>query len=369
MTRTSTPRPRPGHRSPQRIALATFGALALVACSTGGTEAEDAGDIDGEGIHVVFLAEQSSIRFAAADVPHFLTAVIETCPSCTTDSASASSQDQQNQQASAAIADGADVLVVAPLDSAAAASLAQEATAAGVAVVSYDSLVTGAPLDAYVTFDSGAVGQIGAQTVLASNPEPDAVVIELDGDEANSNAAWVARGAAEVLQGSIEVAYQAFVPDWSGDNAYELMADALAELGDRPLAGVVAANDGIAGGVARALRDAGWTGDLPPISGQDAEVAALRRLLSGDQAVTAYKPMKDLAAAAAEVALQLGRGEEPTATTTTMDNGAGQVPTVLLEPTAVTASDLADTVIADGFTTRDALCAGAASQLCADAGL
>lgn len=367
MIRTSTPLRRPGRRSPLRLALAALGALALAACSAG--EDDDDAGTDGEGVHVVFLAEQTSIRFASADVPHFLTAVIEACPSCATGSALASDQEQQNGQASAAIADGADVLVVAPLDSAGAAALAQEAAAAGVAVVSYDSLVTGAALDAYVTFDSGVVGQIGAQTVLASDPAPGAVVIELDGDEANSNAAWVARGAAGVLEGNIEVAYQAFVPDWSGDNAYELMTEALSELGDRPLAGVVAANDGIAGGAARALRDAGWTGDLPPISGQDAEVAALRRLLSGDQAVTAYKPMKDLAGAAAEVALQLGRGEQPTATTATTDNGAGQVPTVLLEPTAVTASDLSSTVIADGFTTLDALCAGAASRLCADAGL
>jgi ABC-type xylose transport system, periplasmic component len=194
-------------------------------------------------------------------------------------------------------------------------------------------------------------------------------VVVLGGDEANSNAKWVDEGASSVLDGQIEVGYHAWVDGWSGDVAHDKMVEALAQLGDRPLAGVVAANDGIAGGAARALREAGWKGELPPISGQDAEVAALRRLLSGDQAVTAYKPMSKLAAAAAEVALQLGRGQTPTSTTATMDNGTGLVPSVILDPTAVESADISSTVIADGFMTLDALCAGAASALCSQAGL
>lgn len=367
MTRRPTLRTRLGtRRSVLLAALASFGVLTLSSCSSG--DATEPSADDGAGVHVVFLAEQTSLRYPSADMPHLAAAVIRACPQCAVETILAADQDEQNRQAATAIADGADVLVVAPIDSAGAATLAEDASSAGVAVVSYDSLITGAAVDAYVTFDSGEVGQIGARAVLDSDPAADAVVVDLGGDANNSNALWVRQGATEVLDGSIEVAYQAFVPGWSSDNAYDLMTEALGVLGDRPLAGVIAANDGIASGAARALRDAGWTGELPPISGQDAEVSALRRLLSGEQAVTAYKPIDQLAQSAAEVALQLGRGE-PASATTTMDNGAGPVPTVLLVPTAVTSSNLASTVIADGFTTLDALCAGSASTLCSEAGL
>lgn len=378
----STTRRRTRCRGRVGLTLAVVAGLALSACSSGGDQsgalqsgqaggasagAQSGGD-GGAPIHLTFLAERTSVRWVAADVPNFSVSVLDACPSCTVDSMVAESQEQQNQQATTAISQGADVLVVAAIDSAAAAPIVEKAASAGVPVVSYDSLITGAKVDGFVTFDSGRVGEIGAQAVLDSDPAADAVVVVLGGDEASSNAKWVDEGATSVLDGKIEVGYHAWVEGWSGDVAHDKMLDALAQIGDRPLAGVVAANDGIAGGAARALREKGWKGTLPPISGQDAEVAALRRLLSGDQAVTAYKPMAKLAKAAADVALQLGRGQTPSTTTTT-DNGAGQVPSVILDPAAVGASDISSTVIADGFTTLDALCAGAASALCAQAGL
>lgn len=318
--------------------------------------------------HIAFLAEKTSLRYEASDVPNFQIDLANSCPECSVDVYFASTQDEQNEQATKALQDGATVLVVAPKDSAGAATIAQQAKSADAKVISYDSLVTGAEIDAFVTFDSGKVGAIGAQAVLDAAPAAGAVVVELDGDAGNSNAAWVARGAKSVLDGKITTGFQAWVPDWSAENAETAMQQALAQLHGQPIAGVVGANDSIAKGAAKALRDAGYEGTLPPISGQDADVAALQRLLTGEQAVTAYKPMPQLAKAAADMALALGRGE-PISTTTTTDNGAGAVPTTLLDPTAVTAANLAETVLADEFTTVEALCAGAASQACVTAGL
>jgi D-xylose transport system substrate-binding protein len=374
-TTTAFPPGRLRRRGAALAVLAASTGLALSACSAGQSQSGAPGQSGGgsqsggPAVHVAFIAEQTSVRWVASDVPNFEVAVIDDCPDCTVETAVASSQDEQNQLAAQSIANGADVLVVASIDSAGAADIARQASDAGVPVIAYDSLITGAAVDAFVTFDSGMVGQIGAQAILDSDPPSDGVVVVLGGDEGSANAAWVDEGASSVLDGKIEVAYHAYVPGWSSDEARTLMKDALEKIGDRPLAGVLAANDGIASGAAQALRESGRTAPLPPISGQDAEVSALRRLLSGEQAVTAYKPMKDLAQTAAGVALQLARGQQPSAATTTMDNGAGQVPTVLLEPTAVTADDIASTVLADGFTTVDALCAGSASALCEEAGL
>lgn len=348
------------------LLLATTGALS--ACSHDATTTSQPGAAAKASPHIAFLAEKTSLRYEASDVPNFQIDLATSCPTCTVDVYFAATQDEQNQQAAQALRDGATVLVVAPKDSAGAATIAQQATSADARVISYDSLITGAAIDAFVTFDSGKVGAIGAQAVLDANPAPGAVVVELDGDAGNSNAAWVARGATSVLDGKITTGFQAWVPDWSADNAEVAMRQALTALDGTPIAGVVGANDSIAKGAAKALRDAGYEGTLPPISGQDADVAALQRLLTGEQAVTAYKPMPQLAQAAADMALALGRGES-IRTTTTTDNGAGAVPTTLLDPTAVTAANLAATVLADEFTTVEALCAGVASQACVSAGL
>ena len=344
------------------VLLAATGTL--TACSHDATTAAPAKASP----HIAFLAEKTSLRYEASDVPNFQIDLAASCPGCTVDTYFASTQDEQNQQAAQALRDGATVLVVAPKDSAGAATIAEQARTASAKVISYDSLITGAPIDAFVTFDSGQVGAIGAQAVLDSHPAPGAVVVELDGDAGNTNAAWVASGAKSVLDGKITTGFQAWVPDWSAANAEIAMEQALEKLHGTPIAGVVGANDSIAKGAAKALREAGYTGTLPPISGQDADVAAMQRLLTGEQAVTAYKPMPELARAAAEMALAMGRGEAVT-TTTTKDNGAGAIPTTLLQPTGVTAANLASTVIADEFTTVEALCAGSASQACVSAGL
>ena len=357
------------NRGWRQAAVVVACALSLGALAACGSDEASGTNDDDAALKIVFLAETSSMRYVASDSPEFEVAILEACPECQVQTLFSASQEEQNQQAKDVLAEGADVIVVAPVNSGEAAEIATAASAKDVPVICYDSLITGAPVDAYVTFDSGKVGEMGAQAVLSAKHADDAVVVVLAGDEASNNAVWVDDGASSVLEGKIDVGYHAWVDGWSKDNAVVEMKKAIEELDGTPIAGVVAANDGIAAGAAQALHEAGWKSPLPPISGQDAEVTALRRLLSGDQAVTAYKSMSLLAQNASVVALELGRGKDISAATTTTDNGSGNVPTVLLDPVAVTSSDIANTVIADGHTTIDALCAGAASALCANAGL
>jgi D-xylose transport system substrate-binding protein len=130
--------------------------------------------------------------------------------------------------------------------------------------------------------------------------------------------------------------------------------------------GVYAANDGTAGGAIAAMKAAGID-PLPPITGQDAEVAAIQRILAGEQYMTVYKAIKLEAEAAAEAAVALLAGEEPAGVDDTVDNGAIDVPSILLEPVPVTAENVADTVIADGFWTVEDICTGDFADACAAA--
>jgi D-xylose transport system substrate-binding protein len=108
-----------------------------------------------------------------------------------------------------------------------------------------------------------------------------------------------------------------------------------------------------------------------PTTGQDAELAAIQRILTGEQYMTVYKAIKPEAEAAAELAVALARGEDPPSglVNDEIDNGQEQVPSVLLEPVAVTKDNVADTIVADGFWTVDQICTPRYRQACEEAGV
>ena len=141
---------------------------------------------------------------------------------------------------------------------------------------------------------------------------------------------------------------------------------AVEALSGETLDGVYCANDGTAGGAIAAMKASGAA--LVPVTGQDAEVAALQRIVAGEQYSTIYKALRLEAEMAAEIAVHVLRGE-PVATTGTADNGKKQVPAIVLDPVAVTKTNLAVTVLKDGFWTREELCTGAYAEACKAAGL
>src|SRR5690606_37497716 len=128
-------------------------------------------------------------------------------------------------------------------------------------------------------------------------------------------------------------------------------------------AGVYAANDGIASGAISALK-AAEVEPFPVVTGQDAELTAIQRILHGDQYMTVYKALREQAELAAEVAVALLRGEEVTA-----PMEVDGTPATLLDPVSVTVDDIADTVIADGFWTVEDICTAAYRDACEKAGL
>jgi D-xylose transport system substrate-binding protein len=356
---------RTTRRTASLLAGAAFLAGSLAGCGGDTTTTSAAGT---DGPHIAFLVPSTSMRSMAYDVPNFSVELAHRCPTCVVDVQTAEDQATQNAQGEKAIRDGAKAVVVVALDGTEAGDLVSAANSADVPVVAYDRLVKGAAIDYYVSFDGGAVGKLGGQAILdaVGTDTAGGAIVMLQGDTADNNAGLFAAGAHSVLDGKVDIASERYVAGWSADQAAVEMREALGDLHGRRLLGVYTAYDGLAAGALQALQEAGISG--VPITGQDAETAALQRILSGTQTMTVYKDLPGQARTTADLVADVLAGKEP-ATTGTTDNGAGAVPTVLLQPQAVGKTQVQSKVLADGYTTVDALCAGAASQVCADAGI
>jgi D-xylose transport system substrate-binding protein len=334
------------------------------------SEGGAAGEAEGEGGKIaLLLPESKTARYETQDRPNFEAKVQELCPDCEILYSNAD-QDaaQQQQQAESALVDGAEVMVLDPVDSQSAAVIVQQAESQDVPVISYDRLITDAPIDYYISFDNEKVGQLQGQWMV-DNVSDGGTIVMINGAPTDNNAGLFKAGAHSVIDESgLEVGQEYDTPDWSPDEAQREMEQAITALGVENIDGVYAANDGTAGGAIAAMKGAGFE-ELPPTTGQDAELAAIQRIIAGEQGMTVYKAIKPEAEQAAELAVALLRGEEPDFDFVDVDNGQGQVPSILLEPVVVTADNIADTVVADEFWSVEDICEGEFADACADAGL
>lgn len=347
-------------------------ATTAVAVSLSALAASCAGDPGSERQIALLLPESKTARYESHDRPAFVDRVGELCDECETLASNAGqSASRQQAQAEAAITNGADVLVLDPVDSTSAAVIVRHAERSGVSVITYDRLVLDAPVAFHVTFDNERVGAMQAEALLdAIGDAGDGVLVVLNGSPTDDNAAQFRSGASTVFDtAGVEIGVEADIPDWSPDQAQEAMERALTTLGRDRIAGVYAANDGIASGAIAAMKAAGLD-PLPPVTGQDAELAAVHRILAGEQHMTVYKAVRTQARAAAELAVSLARsGETPDGVRTTwVDNGFGRIPALQLEPLLVTRDTIATTVVADGFWSVADVCDGFEAE-CAAAGL
>ncbi|WP_307847315.1 substrate-binding domain-containing protein [Streptomyces sp. F63] len=297
--------------------------------------------------------------------------VRELCPTCTVRySPSGPDAAAQQQQLRALLTSGIDVLILGSVDSRAARPTVRGAAAAGVPVVAYDQLARG-PISGYVSYNGKEIGRLQATALLralGSNASRIRIVM-LNGSPTDPNAADLKKGALSVLKGRVQIAKRYEVLNWDPANAYADMTAAIADLGPERIHGVYAANDGIASGAIAALRSAGVR-PLPPITGQDADLAAVQRIITGEQLMTVYKPFAPEARAAAEMAVALGRGESVDAIATgTVSNGSRRaIPAVVLEPISLTAGTVG-TVIRRGKYTTDQICTPDIRSACEEAGL
>ncbi|MFD1859208.1 sugar ABC transporter substrate-binding protein [Aeromicrobium camelliae] len=338
--------------------IVVVGTAGLAAC--GANSADDSGD--GGKTIALLLPETKTTRYEAFDKPLFEAKVKELCDDCTVNYLNADQDaSKQQQQAQSAITDGASVLVLDPVDGKAATGIVTSAQSSDVPVIAYDRFIENA--DYYISFNNERVGEMQGEALVEATGDSGDILM-LNGAPTDPNAGQFKKGAHNVLDDSgLNILAEYDNPDWSPDNAQQFTSSQLNNIDPAQLAGVYAANDGQAGGVFAALKAAGVT-EFPPITGQDAELAAIQRIISDQQYMTVYKPIKTEAERAAELAVDLINGDDPSDTT-----DFEGVPSYILEPISVTKDNVKDTVVADGFYSVDDICTTEYADACTAVGL
>jgi D-xylose transport system substrate-binding protein len=353
--------------------LAALLMLVAAGCATNEPESGGSGGGGGAKKIALLLPETKTTRYEAQDRPLFEAKVKALCSDCEIIYSNAD-QDaaKQQSQAEAALTNGAKVMVLDPVDSASAGAMVQKAKAKNVPVISYDRLILKADVDYYISFDNEKVGQLQG-TALVDKLKGDGKsgsIVMINGAPTDNNAKLFKQGAHSVIDSSgFKVAKEYDTPDWSPDKAQTEMEQAITAVGKTGFVGVYAANDGTAGGAIAAMKGQGIK-PIPPVTGQDAELAAVQRLLTGEQFMTVYKAIKPEAEGAAQLAVDLANGKNPSGSAADkVNNGQKDVPSVLLEPVAVTKDNVKDTIVADGFLKAAQICTGAAASACTQAGI
>ncbi len=343
------------------LMLAGASALAATALS-GAASAQEAATV------AFLMPDQASTRYEEHDYPGFQAAMDELCPDCTViyQNANADAALQQ-QQFNSVIAQGAKIVVLDPVDSAAAAALVEIAHSQDVKVIAYDRPIPDTPADYYVSFDNKAIGAAIAQSLVdhlkATGVPAGSGVLQINGSPTDAAAGLIRDGIDSALDASeYETLAEYDTPDWAPPKAQEWTAGQITRFGDQ-IKGIVAANDGTAGGAIAALKAAG-VNPLPPVTGNDATIAALQLIVAGDQYNTISKPSEIVARAAAEVAVAFLKGEAPEAKTTLYDT-----PSELFVPVVVTKENIKAEIFDKGIQTSEEICTGEYEAPCRELGI
>ena len=361
------------------LAIAMVVAMGLAACGgddDDGSADKASGESGGSGKTIaLLLPETKTTRYEEKDRPLFTAKVEELCPDCEVIYANATQDpNKQQQQAEAAITDGADVIVLDAVDVKSVGPIVQHANQEDIPVIAYDRLIPDQDIAYYVSFDNVKQGRIQAQTLLdklGSGADGESIVM-VNGAPTDPSAGDYKKGAHQVFDKSgVKIAKEYDTPDWSPDKAQVEMEQSITALGKDGFVGAYSANDGMAGGMIAAMKSAGIDPSARPITGGDSEAAAIQRILTGEQYSTIYLAIKQQAETSAQIAVAAAQGKDAPADVvdSKVDNGAKQVPSVLLSPIAVTKDNINDTVIKDGFLTVDEICTGSYKAACEEAGI
>ncbi|MBA2944747.1 sugar ABC transporter substrate-binding protein [Streptomyces himalayensis] len=346
-------------------------AVALAACGGGdGGSADRAEDALKIGL---LLPDATTARWEKDDRPLLEKKIRELCAECMVEHANGKGDvATQQQQVDSMIIRGVDVMVLAAVDAKALQPAVRKADEANVRVVAYDRLAEG-PISGYVSFDGEEVGRLQGEGLLdALGDKADGSrIVMMNGDPTDPNAAAFKKGALSVLEDRVRIAKMYDNPGWRSEHAHTNMSGAISTLGADNIDGVYSANDGLAAGVISALK-ANKINPLPPVTGQDAELGGVQRIVTGEQYMSVYKPFEPQAAAGAEMAVALARGEnlDGIAEHTTVNSPTAQaVPAVLLTPVSLTVDNIKETVVKDGLYTIDQICTPKFRSACDKAGL
>ncbi|MEO3744238.1 substrate-binding domain-containing protein [Plantactinospora sp. B5E13] len=360
-----------------RRGILTIAAVGLL--TTGGLAA--CGDDSGSGgetakpkIGVILPDSASSDRWETAD-RRYLEAAFKAAGVDYTIQNAQNDKAQFQTIAEQMMTNGVNVLMIVNLDSGTGKAVLDKAKSQGVLTIDYDRLTLGGSAEYYVSFDNVKVGQLqgeGLVKCLTEKNVQNPVIATLNGAETDNNATLFKNGYEGVLKAKYDAKEYVkgpdqWVPGWDGAQATTIFEQMVTQQNGK-IDGVLAANDTLGNSAISILKKNKLNGKVP-VTGQDASVQGLQNILAGDQCMTVYKAVKQEADAAAELAIALAKGERKQTSQTVKDpQGNRDVPSVLLEPKAIYKDNVKD-VVADGYVTKDELCADKFATLCTEAGI
>ncbi|MEV0598430.1 substrate-binding domain-containing protein [Streptomyces sp. NPDC050315] len=320
----------------------------------------------------LLLPDVQAARYETFDRPLIEKKIKELCGTCTVEYANAKGDvADQHRQVDSMIAKGVRVMLLDVVDSSSLRSSVQEARRAGIPVIAYDRVADG-PVSALVAYDQVQVGREQSEALLKALGDKvgGARIVMLDTPPVIQETVLRLKGSRDALRGKVRAVTTYTIRALGAEGAFAGMSDAIAALGADNIDGVVASNDINASGAISALKNA-RIAPLPPVTGQDAELAAVRRIIQGDQYMSVYKPAGPEAAAAARLAVALGRGKKIGDIAEDRVNSATDrhIPAVLLNPVPLTVGNIKSTVVKDGMYTLDRICTPKLAPACEKAGL
>jgi D-xylose transport system substrate-binding protein len=352
-------------------------AVSLAACGQAGDSGESAEESaakKGDNITIgLLLPENQTARYEKFDKPLIEKKISELTNGKAKVVYANAKQDAtlQTQQVDTMITNKVDALIVDAVDSKAIAGGVKKAKDAGIPVVAFDRLAEG-PIDAYTSFDNEEVGKVQGKALVEAlgDKAKDGQIVMMNGSVTDPNAALFKKGAHSELDGKVNVGKEYDTKEWKPENANANMEAAISALGKDKIIGVYSANDGMAGGIITALKSAGFT-KLPPVTGQDAELAGVQRIVAGEQFMSVYKPYAPEASAAAEMAVALAKGESLDAIAKEKVDSPSQkaIPSVLVPVVSLTKDNIKDTVVKDGVYTVNEICTPKFKAACDQLGL
>ncbi|MFH9330727.1 sugar ABC transporter substrate-binding protein [Streptomyces althioticus] len=374
-------KPRTTAAAARRCALlltASLTALSLTACGAlGPGDDEDSADarVDYDITVGLLLPDRDTARFEQFDYP----LIKERIASQTNKQGDVvyanaeGSKEKQSEQFRQMIGRKVDVILVDTVDASAVAPDVRLAKRAGIPVIAYDRLAEG-PIDAYVSHDNELVGQVQGRALVNALGEKaeNKKVVMMNGEPADPNTALFKKGALDELDGAVDIAASYDTRKWLPEVAAENMRKAIKKVGAGNVAAVYSANDGMAGAVIEELQQAGLS-ELPPVTGQDADLEAVRRVVSGTQYMTVYKSFLLEATGAADMAVAKVQDRaiqfDALAQDVIDSRSRKDIPAMLVPVVALTRENIEDTVIADGVYTVKDICTPAHADDCAEIGL
>jgi D-xylose transport system substrate-binding protein len=337
----------------RRLALALFALALLAYCLRGGPQAQQKTG-DPAPLKIGFLMDSLKVERWQTDLDAFRQQAKELGAEVLVETAEGDDA-LQFEQAYKLLNSGIKALVIVAHDTNEAVRIVASARAKNVPVVSYDRLIRNSNIDFFVGADAGAIGELQASALVKLAPTGNYILI--GGSPTDPTAKLLHAGQMKILQplidrGDIKILADVWALDWQPIEAYTHTVEMI-EASGGDITAIVASDDGTAGGAIQALQDHNLAGKVL-VSGQDADLAAIIRILDGTQTMTVYKPVGAEARQAADAAVSLAKGEA-VRSAASIANGNRDVPAFFIAPVVVTKDNVLQTVIRDGFQNLDTI--------------